>query len=192
MSSSSSWDSVVDESAPLQNLNRTVIGSDILFSFSMGAALVRDVISSLPSPLYVIITDDIVHELYGRQLVRAFVDQGARAEVYVLPNGESYKNRHSKELIEDWMVSTLLKRAFKIEFSLGGLRLHASHCCCRCGRRRCGRLGGFCGVNVQPLLLTSQPPHLLNHMPCSAAYRRVQVHERLHASASAHNSHGVR
>jgi hypothetical protein len=77
MSSSSSWDSVVDESAPLQNLNRTVIGSDILFSFSMGAALVRDVISSLPSPLYVIITDDIVHELYGRQLVRAFVDQGA-------------------------------------------------------------------------------------------------------------------
>ena len=109
-SSSSSWDSVVDASAPLQNLNRTVIGSHILFSFSIGPALARDIISSLPSPLYAIITDDIVHELYGRELARAFDAHGARAEVYVLPNGEPHKSRHSNELIEDWMVSTWLQR----------------------------------------------------------------------------------
>ncbi len=104
MSSSSSGIAETDATASLQNLNRVVIGTEIVFSFSIGPALVRDILSSLPSPLYAVVTDDIVYELYGRALEQEFVHQGARAVVYVLPNGETYKTRHSKELIEDWMV----------------------------------------------------------------------------------------
>jgi 3-dehydroquinate synthetase len=93
-------------SSALQHFNRAVIGTDIIFSFSIGPALVCDIVSALPSPLYVVITDDVVHELYGRALLQHFVAHGARAVVYVLPHGESHKSRRSKELIEDWMVRT--------------------------------------------------------------------------------------
>lgn len=98
-------DAAAITSAPLETFNRVVIGTEILFCFPIGAALVRDIISSLPSPLYVIITDDIVLELYGRALAQAFTDLGARAVTYALPNGEAHKSRRSKELIEDWMAS---------------------------------------------------------------------------------------
>ena len=91
--------------APLETFNRTVIGTEILFCFPIGPALVRDILSSLPSPLYAVITDDIVFELYGRSLAQAFADQGARAVTFTLPNGESHKSRQSKELIENWMAS---------------------------------------------------------------------------------------
>ncbi len=91
-------------SAPLEAFNRKVIGTDILFSFPIGPALVSDIISSLPSPLYALVTDDVVFELHARALEQAFAAQGARAVTYVLPNGEAQKSRRSKELIEDWMV----------------------------------------------------------------------------------------
>jgi hypothetical protein len=103
--SDSSFSAEAGATDSLQNFNRTIIGTEVVFSFPIGPALVCDIVSSLPSPLYAVITDDIVYELYGRALVQAFLDQGARAMVYVLPNGEVHKSRHCKELIEDWMVS---------------------------------------------------------------------------------------
>jgi 3-dehydroquinate synthetase len=103
--SDSSCSAEAGATASLQSFNRTIIGTEIIFSFPIGPSLVCDILSSLPSPIYAVITDDVVHELYGRVLVQAFLDQGARAVVYVLPNGEAHKSRHSKELIEDWMAS---------------------------------------------------------------------------------------
>ena len=173
MSSSSSWDSVVDASAPLQNLNRTVIGSHILFSFSIGPALARDIISSLPSPLYAIITDDIVHELYGRELARAFDAHGARAENYVLHNGEPHKSRHSKELIEDWMVSTWLKRTVN--------NLLCGQVGCGCTRRTVvvslgggvvGDLAGFVASTCSPCCCL-HAAQLLVHSPFRSLYARA-------------------
>jgi 3-dehydroquinate synthetase len=94
-----------DGAVELHKFNRSVIGTEVIFSFPIGPALVSDVIAALPSPFYAVITDDIVHELYGRALVQSFVEQGASASAYIIPNGEPCKNRRSKELIEDWMVS---------------------------------------------------------------------------------------
>lgn len=170
MSSSSSWDSVVDASAPLQNLNRSVIGSHILFSFSIGPALARDITSSLPSPFYAIITDD---EPYGRELARAFDAHGARAENYVLHNGEPHKSRHSKELIEDWMVSTWLKRTVN--------NLLCGQVGCGCTRRTVvvslgggvvGDLAGFVASTCSPCCCL-HAAQLLVHSPFRSLYARA-------------------
>jgi len=91
-----------------------------------------------------------VLELYGRSLERAFLDAGARAAVYAVPNGEAYKSRSSKEMVEDWMVRArdvmvqcvivtlwmMVVHWVIVTLWAGWLRLHASHrrCCSGGGR----------------------------------------------------------
>jgi pentafunctional AROM polypeptide len=91
-----------------------ILGEDtIRVGYNITSYIAHDVISSLPSSTYIIVTDANVGNLYLEVLKAAFISTSLESGrisshtvlTYVIPPGESSKTRETKALIEDYMLS---------------------------------------------------------------------------------------
>jgi len=99
---------------------------DILIDFDIWRNfVVEDLLSSLPSSTYVLITDTNLAELYVPSFRDNFRDAACKLNsslrllTYEIPPGESSKSRETKAEIEDWMLSQQCTRDTVI-IALGG------------------------------------------------------------------------
>ena len=66
-----------------------------------------------------IITDDIVHQLYGSTVIASFQKAGYETSSFVFPNGEKSKNLHTYENILNFLAEKNITRS-DIVIALGG------------------------------------------------------------------------
>ena len=94
-----------------------------------GNFIAQDLIQNVPSSTYLLITDTNLFDRYVPQFVSIFEDvakslgSDARLATYSIPPGESSKSRKTKELIEDWMLSSERDPSFdtkSVVIALGG------------------------------------------------------------------------
>lgn len=81
----------------------------------VGSNILNKVPTELKSKLkkissYVVITDENIYDLYGKQLIEAFKAEGIDVLIKVIKPGEESKSRETKEEIEDWMLSKTCNR----------------------------------------------------------------------------------
>ena len=76
-----------------------------------GSYIIHDLLASVPSATYILITDTNLHDKYVPSLEAHFssivAQQGldARLLIYQIPPGETSKSRKTKADIEDWLLS---------------------------------------------------------------------------------------
>ena len=75
--------------------------------------------SALKSKKTVIITDDIVNNLYAQRLVKSLADYDIQADVFVFPNGEHSKNLNTLSDIYDFLCEKNITRSDFL-IALGG------------------------------------------------------------------------
>ena len=76
-----------------------------------GDFVARDLLESVVSSSYVLVTDTNIHDRYVPRFEAAFAETAkafkadASLHTYQIPPGESSKSRSTKEAIEDWMLT---------------------------------------------------------------------------------------
>jgi 3-dehydroquinate synthase len=89
--------------AMTQKLTCKISNSSDHYEIEIGSGLLNvqtKYLSSLASR-FAIITDDKVTPLYGEQLQAYLVSSGLEVDLFSFPNGEQYKTRETKELLEN-------------------------------------------------------------------------------------------
>ncbi|KAI8333179.1 EPSP synthase-domain-containing protein [Chlamydoabsidia padenii] len=90
----------------------SILGSEsIILGFHLTDYIVQDVVQHIPASNYVLITDTNLAPLYLDQYTQA-LKQATNARIFtrVLPPGELTKSRHTKDEIEDWLLSNAVTR----------------------------------------------------------------------------------
>ncbi|KAJ3096788.1 3-dehydroquinate dehydratase (3-dehydroquinase) [Phlyctochytrium planicorne] len=89
----------------------SILGSEIILAgYNLTSSLVEDVVVSIPSSTYIIVTDSNIAPLHLAPLVDAFKSKieerklESRVLTFVLPPGESVKTREVKAQVEDWLL----------------------------------------------------------------------------------------
>ncbi|KAL9101267.1 MAG: hypothetical protein Q9163_003465 [Psora crenata] len=91
-----------------------ILGKDdaIIFGYDIwGSYIAYDLIKTIPSSTYVLITDTNLHDIYVPSFQEAFNDAAkslqadTRLLTYQIPPGEMSKSRAMKAGVEDWMLS---------------------------------------------------------------------------------------
>lgn len=76
-----------------------------------GDYIVQDLLTTVPSSIYVLITDTNLFDQYVPSFIKSFEDavaeskQQSRLLTYQIPPGETSKSRNTKADVEDWMLS---------------------------------------------------------------------------------------
>lgn len=89
---------------------------DDSYDIEIGHALQDTLISDLKGGLtgkirkFVVVTDSIVVDLYGRDIYERLLESGFSAELIVIPEGEKSKTRQMKEFVEDTMLEKGCRR----------------------------------------------------------------------------------
>jgi 3-dehydroquinate synthase len=86
--------------------------SDVSYDIEIKSGLLRQQAHYLSSfaSRFAIITDDIVASLYGEQLHSALSSMGVEVHLITFPNGEKYKTRTTKEVLENQLFEKKLGR----------------------------------------------------------------------------------
>lgn len=79
---------------------------EIEIGHELGEKLISDLQAGLIGNIrkFAVITDSIVKDLYGEQILKLLLHAGYQAELFVFPEGEKSKTRKTKEEIEDAML----------------------------------------------------------------------------------------
>lgn len=85
---------------------------DIEIGFGLVDKLISDIKNGLVGNLkkFAIITDSNVVRLYGNKIYDKLVEEGYKADLFVIPAGEKSKTRQTKEIVEDDMLSKGYRR----------------------------------------------------------------------------------
>ena len=99
--------------SPQQPTKVSILGKEnIVVDYDIwGRYVAQDLLKSVPSSTYVLITDTNLQGTYVPPFQRAFQDVAAAEKVdtrlltYLVPPGETSKSREMKAEVEDWMLS---------------------------------------------------------------------------------------
>lgn len=70
---------------------------------------------------FAVVTDSVVAELYGREIYEMLLDEGFKADLIVIPEGEKSKTREMKEFVEDTMLEKGYRRDCAVVAVGGGV-----------------------------------------------------------------------
>lgn len=85
---------------------------DIEIGHSLQDTLIEDLKNGLLGKIkkFVVVTDSIVADLYGRDIFDRIVSAGYKADIIIIPEGEKSKTRQMKEFVEDTMLEKGYRR----------------------------------------------------------------------------------
>lgn len=85
---------------------------DIEIGHSLSDTLVDDLKNGFVGKIkkFAVITDSIVVDLYGRDILEKIISAGFKADLFVIPEGEKSKTRAMKEFVEDSMLEKGYRR----------------------------------------------------------------------------------
>lgn len=85
---------------------------EIEIGFELKNKLMEDIKNGLVGDVkkFAIITDSIVKDLYGTDILETFIENGYKADLFCFPEGEKSKTRKTKEEIEDAMLEKGYRR----------------------------------------------------------------------------------
>lgn len=102
------------------NLKQYVDNSyDIVIGTGLLGDAVKDIARKLKRARYLVVTDSNVESLYGNRMLQLLQDEGLDADMISFPAGERYKNRDTKEAVEDYMLERKFGRDSAV-IALGG------------------------------------------------------------------------
>jgi len=107
--------------AMTQKLTCKILSSSDPYDIEIGCGLLsaQTKYLSLLASRFAIITDDRVAPLYGEQLQEYLASSGLEVDLFFFPNGELYKTRATKELLENQLFEKRLGRDSCV-IALGG------------------------------------------------------------------------
>ncbi len=85
---------------------------DIEIGHSLQDTLIEDLKNGLVGKIkkFVVVTDSIVVDLYGRDIFDRIISAGYKSDLIVIPEGEKSKTRQMKEFVEDTMLEKGYRR----------------------------------------------------------------------------------
>ncbi len=95
------------------NLKKVVDDSyDIEVGYELIDSLIQDIKGGLVGKIhkFAVITDSIVRDLYAEPVMKALIESGYQADMFVFPEGEKSKTREVKADIEDQMLAKGYRR----------------------------------------------------------------------------------